>query len=405
MGKILKKKILAILLCLEVLVFAKSPENSESLNVDQIDQESNQRNASWGISDYPLAQSFRPTFSTLTRVFLFLRKVGTEANYKYYRMDIKEDLESSPLTSTTVPEENIAIDSEWCEFDFPDIDVETGEIYYIVVYGAQPAGEDPIYWYFGYPDPYPKGDAYRFTPGGWYKLWEDGKACDFCFRTYGEPSQNSPPRTPSKPSGPTLGYINVEYGYFTSSSDPNGDWIAYRFDFGNRISEWTSYTASGVGQTVYNTWSEPGTYQVRAQAKDEKNAESSWSSPLTVKIYSENIPPDRPSTPSGPVSGKVGYSYTYSTSTTDADGDQIYYLFDWGDGTYSGWEGPYLSGETASATHAWNVEGTYPIRVKAKDDPNGDGDLSDGTESNWSDPLSVTIPRFSIIIKFARYFI
>jgi hypothetical protein len=39
------------------------------------------------------------------------------------------------------------------------------------------------------------------------------------------------------------------------------------------------------------------------------------------------------------------------------------------------------------------VQGSYSIKAKAKDDPNGDGDLSDGTESVWSDPLSVSMPK------------
>lgn len=98
----------------------------------------------------------------------------------------------------------------------------------------------------------------------------------------------------------------------------------------------------------------------------------------------QNMPPEKPQRPSGQASGKIGTTYLYSTETTDADGDQVYYLWDWDDGTYSDWLGPYASGATATAQKSWNQQGTYAVRVKAKD-------VYDA-ESVWSDPLSVTMP-------------
>jgi len=103
-------------------------------------------------------------------------------------------------------------------------------------------------------------------------------------------------------------------------------------------------------------------------------------------ITEPNYPPNTPSTPSGPPSGEVGIEYTYNASTTDSDGDDVYYLFDWGDYTNSGWVGPYNSGENGNASHAWTIRGTYQIKVKAKD--------SKGAENGvWSDPLAVTMPK------------
>jgi len=88
----------------------------------------------------------------------------------------------------------------------------------------------------------------------------------------------------------------------------------------------------------------------------------------------------------GPKNGKVGVEYTYNTSAvTDPEGDDIYYLFDWGDSTYSDWLGPFFSGESGSATNKWTRQGIFQIRVKARD--------SYGLESPWSDPLTLTMPR------------
>jgi hypothetical protein len=96
-----------------------------------------------------------------------------------------------------------------------------------------------------------------------------------------------------------------------------------------------------------------------------------------------NEPPTTPITPQGPTTGKTNVSYQYNTTTTDPNGDQILYNFSWGDGTYSGWFGPYPSGQTVNATHTWPIRGDYPITVIAKD-------IHD-EESSWSNSLSVTI--------------
>jgi hypothetical protein len=113
----------------------------------------------------------------------------------------------------------------------------------------------------------------------------------------------------------------------------------------------------------------------------------------------ENEPPSIPDI-SGSAHGKVGVTYTYSSSTIDPDGDQVYYNWSWGDGTYSGWLGPYDSVANASAKHTWDKKGTYQIKVKAKD--------VYGAETDWSDPLSVTMPRTisinSLFMKFLERF-
>jgi agmatine deiminase len=122
---------------------------------------------------------------------------------------------------------------------------------------------------------------------------------------------------------------------------------------------------------------------------------------FTVDIIDINVPPEQPEQPSGEISGNVETTYTYSTMTTDVDGDQVYYLWDWGDGNFSEWLGPFASGATATAQKSWAVKGTYSIRVKAKD--------VFGNESTWSEPLSVTMPKdkallFSFFEKLEQRF-
>jgi hypothetical protein len=95
-------------------------------------------------------------------------------------------------------------------------------------------------------------------------------------------------------------------------------------------------------------------------------------------------PPLTPGKPSGQSQGKVGVSYRYTAVTTDPENNQIFYQFDWGDGTMSAWVGPYDSGILANASHTWTKKGSYGIKVKAKD--------TTGAESFWSDPLPITMP-------------
>jgi hypothetical protein len=99
----------------------------------------------------------------------------------------------------------------------------------------------------------------------------------------------------------------------------------------------------------------------------------------------ENQPPLIPNEIYGEINGKINVEYEYETSTKDPDKDKILYLFDWGDGNQSGWLGPYESEEIIITTHSWEKEGSYEIMVKAKD--------IYGYESNWSDPLYVSMPK------------
>jgi len=106
-----------------------------------------------------------------------------------------------------------------------------------------------------------------------------------------------------------------------------------------------------------------------------------WNVWAEVKEPSE--PPEKPQTPDGPAEGMVGVEYEFSTSTTDPEGEQVCYLWDWGDGTHSEWLGPFDSGATVYASHIWTEAGDYDITVMAKD-PHGE-------ESELSDPKTIHI--------------
>jgi len=147
------------------------------------------------------------------------------------------------------------------------------------------------------------------------------------------------------------------------------------------------FSASDAGIESSPIIGEDGTIYIAAYFKPSGG--QSFHTYLYALDVIENESPNKPSRPSGETNGKINVEYDYTTSTTDPDVDDVYYWFDWGDSSNSGWVGPYNSGVTVSASHTWTTKGNYEIKVKAKD-------IYDH-ESDWSDPLSVTMPRNKVL--------
>jgi len=98
------------------------------------------------------------------------------------------------------------------------------------------------------------------------------------------------------------------------------------------------------------------------------------------------IAPNTPVKPVGPSEGKTNEEYEFVTNTIDSNNDLIQYGWDWnGDNNVDDWTDFYESGEEITTTHTWNTEGTYNIKVIAKDEW--------GFESGWSEPLELSIPK------------
>ena len=200
---------------------------------------------------------------------------------------------------------------------------------------------------------------------------------------------NGAPNKPMKPSGPTARVTGQVGKYFTSTTDPDGDNVQYRFDWNasgsHQYSAWTSLVASGQTVNKTHTWSASGTYVVKAQARDEHGAVSTWSNGLTVTV-TVNHPPNQPKKPSGPTTRLKGQQGTYWANGTDPDGDKIQYRFDWnaaGSHAYSGWTTLVNSGTKLSKVHTWWAPGTYVVKVQSRDEY--------GDKSVWSNGLTVIV--------------
>jgi hypothetical protein len=96
-----------------------------------------------------------------------------------------------------------------------------------------------------------------------------------------------------------------------------------------------------------------------------------------------NFPPEQPTKPDGPEEWVQFGEVTFESTASDPDGDSIEYWFDWGDGTDSGWVGPYGSGQTGQAAHIWTDVGEHLVKVKVRDEKFG--------QSPWSEPATINI--------------
>jgi len=187
----------------------------------------------------------------------------------------------------------------------------------------------------------------------------------------------------------------------TKWKDYNGNWynhafLDFAFNQAINIPAGGSYTDSTIWDGAaagYPGITSENIQVILAVFNDEQHqgySDPPSGAPFTAYYVDETIAaspqsnsaPNKPNPPSGPTSGTANIEYTYSGNTTDPNGDSIYYLFDWGDGTDSGWLGPYPSGNTVEANHAWVYGGTYDVKLKAKDAT---------VDSPWSNPLTVEI--------------
>lgn len=207
---------------------------------------------------------------------------------------------------------------------------------------------------------------------------------------------NKAPKTPTKPYGlegyDNRGYIDSTYSFFSVTTDPEGDQVAYKFNWGTggkSESGWSNFKDSGDEIKMKHKYTQAGTYQITVKAKDIHNKESEWSDPDTIHIGEKSLPPVV-TLFTGEDSTQIGVQTGFSVAAADPEGDDIYYQFDWGDDSTSAWKGTWPSGDTISSGIAYTYEDTnytgFEVRARAKD--------TTGSVSEWSAPhiIVVTLP-------------
>src|SRR5438128_8652312 len=118
----------------------------------------------------------------------------------------------------------------------------------------------------------------------------------------------------------------------------------------------TSYKYDSLNRLTQVTYSDGSVIKYTYDAAGNRVAQT-----ITAPTPTETI--STPSTPTGPVSGTPGTCYAYSTGGAVSNlGHTVQYLFDWGDGTKSGW----LAVGTTSASKSWSANGTHTVTAQAR---------------------------------------
>jgi hypothetical protein len=186
-------------------------------------------------------------------------------------------------------------------------------------------------------------------------------------------------------SGSHAGQYAAAYYTGRLSSDPPGEMATpvlykegeatYNLVDGYGRNRWGDYSLCSLDPVTHTLW----TIQEYAHIHDED--ENRWGTWICELRFSN--PPEKPTTPEGPDEWTQNVETNFSTSAIEPDGEQVYYKFDWGDGDFSDWVGPYNSGETGDASHTWEELGDFEIRAIAKD--------VNGVQSEWSEPAILSI--------------
>ena len=264
----------------KALKFAEKTENTWNVetiengtNPDFIDQEQLYCSgySSPIADDEPIAQSFIPGYSVLTRVELMLVK---RYNPGGFTVSIRKELDGEDLTSIQVDSSDIFEDLSWKQFDVPDIEVDCDQTYYVVCDSDETEEYNMYYWYFGHNNPYPEGEGWMYD----YNQWEQVKisgfpGLDYGFRTFG--LNTTIPEIPTI-TGPSSGKIGVEYEYTFVSEDADNEDLYFEIEWGGEDYDKVGPVPSGEPITEKHSWSKKGEYSIRVKAIDVHGAESKW---------------------------------------------------------------------------------------------------------------------------------
>ena len=247
--------------------------------VDQ--QQTGNSGSGWDFFDpLMLAQGFTPTLPMLTKVELSLFRAGDPPENVQITVSIRASLTGNDLAIVTIDGSAVSIVPTWVEFNFSDIEVTPGNMYYILCQANAGSPGDCYCWVFADNNPYPGGDACGCAYGNYWFLMDDPDhpLTDFCFKTYGLDER---PNTPVI-TGQTSGKAGQAYNFSFVSTDPDGNTVYYFVDWGDeQTTAWIGPYPSGQPVTISHVWSKTGTYTVKAKVKDAYGAESDWG---TLKI-------------------------------------------------------------------------------------------------------------------------
>ncbi len=245
--------------------------------IDQIQDKTNSHR--YTASNWYLAQSFKPSKNPLAKIEILLELKTYGENQQTIEVSIRDNLSINhpPLAQKNIPLSNVDYDATWLEVKFDDLQLTLDDTYYITIHQV---GSGDCYWYGNYDtDYYQRGFAYGYdmTQNKWQNLSNMPvfQKFDFCFKTFSY-GDNLPPEI-TKIDGPSIGKTQTSQQYTFSAEDPESENIYLIVDWGDETpTEWLGPYYSNQKITLNHTWTNKGTYTIRAQSKDVAGNVGEW---------------------------------------------------------------------------------------------------------------------------------
>ena len=259
----------------------ENPQNNVFGEEGELDQSQTKFSGSRSIYNVQFAQSFRTRVKKLTRVQLYLKfnQGGTGSdNVKVSIRAGGSTPDYEEITSFARDVNDIPKDFTWVEFDFQDVYVTEGELYYIVLNFYPPSDVSRIDW--GY---YTSDDGVEYEEGSaWEKsqTWTEHPDDDFCFKTYG--IGNLRPDKPSL-SGFYDRYVTPGYPlrFEYTINDPDNDKMRVHWYIGGEEVEEEDIWRDSGSHLGYQSF-DSGTHLVKIRVEDEHGQWSYFSDTVVV---------------------------------------------------------------------------------------------------------------------------
>lgn len=173
--------IILILLSTQFTIYA------EKIQTTSVDDELDQQQTEFDIvisiyGNYQIAQSFVPTLGNLTRIQLYLSKIGNiQTNLS---LIIRNQISSNDLANMTINFSNVTETKEWIEFNYTSVELQVGKPYYLIFKTTGGNENNSYQCYVSSTNLYDNGTNYYSSDGG--TSWKQNSSRDLCFKTFGK---------------------------------------------------------------------------------------------------------------------------------------------------------------------------------------------------------------------------
>lgn len=223
------------------------------------------------------AQSFVPSKEKLTRVDLKLSRFGNITSNII--VSVRNQLSGTNLTSCSLSFDTVSLNSsEWITCDVPDILVDPGKTYYLVLStnGGYNNTESYDWCSTNNSESYPNGEIWiHWTEKNEWEPWSP--SIDACFKTF-----FSDVSTPGI-NGLLAGETDKMYEYTIISEDRNNLNLSYHIDWGDGSSkEVIGPIPSGKVVFLNHEWTKSGIFSINVTAENPEGAKSESSTIKTI---------------------------------------------------------------------------------------------------------------------------